>query len=120
MNILVVDDEEYICRLMRLVLERAGHDVIQATSMEDGLARMREEQPDVVSVDLMMPGRGGLQLLAEKQSDPALRSIPAIVVTAVGVRQDLDKALALGARAALAKPFSQRQLLDAIQEAAEA
>jgi CheY-like chemotaxis protein len=77
---------------------------------------MRATRPDMVTVDLMMPGRSGLDLLAEKLSDPMIQPIPSLVVSAVGLNADLEKALALGAAGALSKPFSQHQLLEAVRE----
>lgn len=113
-RILVVDDQAYIRRLVRFVLERAGYEVMAAGNAEDALTLLKEAHPDVVTVDLMMPGRSGLDLLAEKQADSEIRSIPALVVTAVGLRADVQQALELGAKETLAKPFSHRQLLDAV------
>ena len=63
-----------------------------------------------------MPGRSGLELLAEMKADPAISSIPSLVVTAVGIRDDLEQANELGATATLSKPFSHRQLVDAIHD----
>lgn len=113
-RILVVDDQAYIRRLVRFVLEQAGYEVMAASTAEDAMLMLRKSHPDVVTIDLMMPGRSGLDLLAEKQADPEIRGIPALVVTAVGLRADIQQALELGAKGTLSKPFSHRQLLDAI------
>jgi CheY-like chemotaxis protein len=115
-KVLVVDDEDYIRRLIRYVLEDEGYDVQLASSTEEALDLIRSFQPDIVTVDLMMPGRSGLELLAEMQADPAISSIPSLVVTAVGIRDDLEQANELGATATLNKPFSHRQLVDAIHD----
>lgn len=113
-RILVIDDEDYARRLIRFVLERAGYEVLLASSVKEGLNLLRESQPDAVTLDLMMPGQSGLDLLAEKKEDPAIHNIPTLVLTAVGIKADLDRANALGATATLNKPFSRRQLEDAI------
>jgi CheY-like chemotaxis protein len=113
--VLVVDDEDYIRRLVRFVLEDAGYEVLVAGSTEEALRLLREVNPDIVTVDLMMPGRSGLDLLAEKQSDPSIRDVPSLVVTAVGIRADLEQADELGATATITKPFSHTQLVDAIR-----
>ena len=115
-KVLVVDDEDYIRRLIRFVLEDEGYDVRLASSTEEALNLIRSFQPDIVTVDLMMPGRSGLELLAEMKADPAISSIPSLVVTAVGIRDDLEQANELGATATLNKPFSHRQLVDAIHD----
>jgi CheY-like chemotaxis protein len=113
--ILVIDDEEYIRRMIGFVLEGSGFEVIQAASTKDGLDIMRTSSPDVITLDLMMPEQSGLDLLATKQADPKICDIPAIIITAVGFQADLDKARQLGASATLNKPFSQRQLVDTIR-----
>jgi CheY-like chemotaxis protein len=115
-KVLVVDDEDYIRRLIRFVLEDEGYEVRLASSTEEALNLIRSFQPDIVTVDLMMPGRSGLDLLAEMKSDPAISDIPSLVVTAVGIRADLEQANELGATATLNKPFSHRQLVDAIHD----
>jgi len=114
-QILVVDDEDYICRLIRFVLEDAGYEVLLAGSTEEGLKLLREAHPDIVTIDLMMPGRSGLDMLAEMQADPMIRDVPSLVVTAVGIQADLEQANKLGATATLNKPFSHQQLIDAIR-----
>ncbi len=113
--ILVIDDEEYIRRMIGFVLEGSGFDVLQASSTNDGLEIMRTSRPDVITLDLMMPEQSGLDLLAAKQADPDIRDIPTIVITAVGIQADLDVAEQLGASMTLNKPFSQRQLIDTIR-----
>ncbi len=119
--VLVVDDEMYICHIVRLVLEGAGYDVLQANSAGEGLKILKDSHPDALTVDLIMPGFkdaefGGLDLLERKQADPEISEIPSIVLTAAGMQADvaLERALSLGANATLRKPFSQRQLLEAV------
>ncbi len=115
-RVLVIDDEAYARQLIRALLERAGFEVVIASSADEGLRLMRETKPDLVTLDLMMPVRDGLDLLHEKQEDPELRDIPSLVLSAVGLTADLQRALALGARATLSKPFSQAQLLEAVRK----
>jgi CheY-like chemotaxis protein len=120
-RVLVVDDEMYICHIIRLVLEEAGYDVLHANSAGEGLRMLKDSRPDALTVDLYMPGIketefGGLDLLEHKQADPEIREIPSIVLTAAGMQADiaLEQAVSLGANATLRKPFSQRQLLEAV------
>ncbi|MEX2030262.1 MAG: response regulator [Anaerolineales bacterium] len=113
-RVLVIDDEEHMRRLIRRQLERAGFEVAQAASAKEGLRMMRELKPDAVTIDLMMPEIGGLEMLAEKDSDPGIRDVPALVLTAVGWQEDLERAIELGARAVLLKPFSQQELARAV------
>jgi CheY-like chemotaxis protein len=114
-RVLVIDDEEHMRRLIRRQLERAGFEVIQASSAGEGLELMRLDHPDVVTIDLMMPGVGGLELLALKNTDPNLRDLPSLVLTAVGWQEDLDRAREMGATAVLLKPFSQQELTQAVR-----
>jgi len=114
-RVLVIDDEDHMRRLIRRQLERAGFEVLQASSAKEGLRILRESKPDAVTVDLMMPEVGGLQLLEEKNADPGIRDVPALVLTAVGWPEDLERALELGARAVLLKPFSQQELAEAVE-----
>jgi CheY-like chemotaxis protein len=120
-RILVVDDEMYIRRIVRLVLEKAGYEVLQASSAEEGLRILREAKPEALTVDLIMPGYensefGGLDLLEEKEADPEISDIPSIVLTAAGMQAELalERAMAMGAMSTLRKPFSQRQLIEAV------
>jgi CheY-like chemotaxis protein len=117
--ILVIDDEEYIRRMIGFVLEHSGYDVIEASSVIDGLEIMRTSHPDAITLDLMMPQQSGLDFLATKREDPVIRDIPTIVITAVGIQADLQKAEELGACATLNKPFSRRQLIDTIRNVLE-
>lgn len=114
-RVLVIDDEDHMRRLIRRQLERAGFEVLQASSAKEGLRILRESKPDAVTVDLMMPDVGGLELLEEKNADPGIRDVPALVLTAVGWPEDLERAVQLGARAVLLKPFSQQELARAVE-----
>lgn len=118
--VLVVDDEPHLCRLVRMVLEGAGFEVHEAASAPEALRLIQEAPPALLLLDLMMPGRSGLDLLAEIRQRPGTANLPVVVVTAVGLQGDLEQAAALGARATLAKPFSRAQLLRAVEQALQA
>jgi two-component system response regulator VicR len=115
-TILCIEDEAEMIDLMRLMLEREGYRVIGAEGGEAGLERIREEMPDLVLLDLMMPGVDGWQVYQHLQTDQAFEDIPVIVVTAKA--QDIDKTLGLHiARVAdyIVKPFGSQQLLESIR-----
>jgi len=115
-TILCIEDEAEMIDLMRLILEREGYRVIGAEGGEAGLERIREEVPDLVLLDLMMPGVDGWQVYQHLQTDQAFEDIPVIVVTAKA--QDIDKVLGLHiARVAdyIVKPFGSQQLLESIR-----
>jgi two-component system alkaline phosphatase synthesis response regulator PhoP len=114
-TILCIEDEIEMIDLMRLMLERAGYRFIGARGGETGLERIREEAPDLVLLDLMMPGVDGWEVYRQLQTDPVFEDIPVIVVTAKA--QDIDVVLGLRiARVAdyIVKPFTSQQLLDSI------
>jgi len=117
-TILCIEDEAEMIDLMRLMLERKGYRVIGAEGGEAGLERIREEVPDLVLLDLMMPGVDGWQVYQQLQTDRTFADIPVIVVTAKA--QDIDKVLGLRiAQVAdyIVKPFGSQQLLESIRRA---
>lgn len=106
-KILIVDDQRDICRLIEVVLAKEGRTFINAPSGEDGVALARSEQPDLILMDLMMPGRlDGLQAIRAIRADADIRQCPIIAMTA---RQfdvkDREKAESYGVQAWLCKPF---------------
>jgi len=111
-HLLVIDDEPFIGRIVRLEFEQGPYRVSMASDGEEGLQVLRAH-PDVelVLLDVNMPGRSGLDVLAEAKADPALQRLPFIVLTAAGQSAYADRARTLGAAAFLTKPFSPRKLL---------
>jgi DNA-binding response OmpR family regulator len=107
-KILVVDDEPKIVDICRDYLQAAGFDVIQAEDGRKGLAAARSEQPDLVVLDLMMPGMNGLDVCRELRRDG---SMPIIMLTARVEETDKLVGLELGADDYLTKPFSPRELV---------
>jgi two-component system phosphate regulon response regulator PhoB len=95
--ILVIEDEEDIRELIRYNLVKEGYVVLTANSGEEGLRMARAVKPQLVVLDLMLPGKDGLQLCREMKSDAALREIPVVMVTARGEEQDVVSGLELGA-----------------------
>lgn len=117
-RILVVDDEESVCWALSKVLTRAGHQVEIASNAQDGLNLARAKRPDLVLLDVRMPGRDGLSILAEMtQAGPGNSTIPVIIMTAFG---DLDTAVrAMEGKATdyLIKPFDLDKALESIGRA---
>ena len=111
MKILMIDDEEDIRKVGLLSLERVGKFAVrQAASASEGLAVAREDPPDVILLDVMMPGMDGPQTLMELRKDPALQSIPVIFLTAKVQPQDVERYLGLGALGVIQKPFDPMSL----------
>ena len=109
--IVVVEDEEDIREVLLYNLRREGYDALGFESGPEGLEGIRSKNPDLVILDLMLPGLDGLTICQQIRQDPALTSIPVIIVTAKEEESDLVIGLALGADDYIKKPFSSRELM---------
>ena len=109
-NILVVDDEEDILQLLEYNLTRDGYRVACAASGEAALKAARCQPPDVIILDLMLPGLDGLEICKVLKGDPKTRQTPIIMLTAKGEEADIVTGLELGADDYITKPFSPRVL----------
>jgi two-component system, cell cycle response regulator DivK len=110
-RILVVDDHADNRRILRDLLGSAGFDVLEATNGEDALAQAEVVVPDLILLDIQLPGIDGYEVTRRVKANEALRRIPLIVVTSYALSGDDAKALAAGADAYVAKPFSPRAML---------
>jgi two-component system phosphate regulon response regulator PhoB len=116
-HILVVEDEEDILELVQYKLAQEGYTVTTAASGEDGLKAVRAKMPDLVVLDLMLPGIDGLEVCKTLKGDPATRQIPVVMLTAKGEEVDVVTGLELGADDYIPKPFSPRVLVARIRAA---
>src|SRR4051794_8599283 len=112
---MVIEDEAEIRDLVRYNLERAGYRVNAIGDGEAGLRRIFESRPDVVVLDLMLPGRSGLEILREVRGEPATRDLPMLVLTARSAEMDKLLGFEHGADDYLTKPFSPRELVARVQ-----
>ena len=114
-TVLAIDDDETILDVVQAILSQQGYGVLRATNTHDGLQILKKEKVDAMLLDVVMPGRGGLDFLMELRRD--YPELPVIIMSGK-IRTDMDpfKALALqfGAVCILAKPFSTEELTDAI------
>jgi two-component system, cell cycle response regulator DivK len=115
-RVLVVDDNEDNRRILRDLLRSGGYEVVEATTGEDGIATAKAGTPDLILMDIQLPGIDGYEATRRIKADPTLRRIPLIVVTSYALSGDDAKALAAGADAYVAKPFSPRAMLAKIRE----
>jgi DNA-binding response OmpR family regulator len=113
-RVLVIDDEPDILLLCRVNLEHAGHEAIEATSGERGLALLREQRPDAVVLDLMLPTIDGFDVLKVLELERATVDVPIVVLTAKSGEQDRRTSFEIGADEFIAKPFSPESLLDVL------
>jgi signal transduction histidine kinase/CheY-like chemotaxis protein/HAMP domain-containing protein len=109
-KVLVIDDDDDFRIVIRRHLERAGYHVLDANSGAEGLRMAREAHPDVITLDLMMPGMSGWELLARLSDDPELRSIPVMIISAVADQNSGFRVLHLEATAYMAKPIDTSEL----------
>ena len=115
-RILVVDDHEDNRRILRDLLGSAGFQVLEASTGEDAVARAETAVPDLILMDIQLPGIDGYEATRRIKANAALRHIPLIVVTSYALSGDDAKAMAAGADAYVAKPFSPRALLAKVRE----
>lgn len=110
-KILVVDDEEDILELVRYNLSKEGYRIACVTSGEQALKEAKEGSPDLILLDLMLPGLDGLDVCRRLKGDRVTNAIPIIMLTAKGEDADIVTGLELGAEDYITKPFSPRVLL---------
>jgi len=110
-KVLVVDDEEDILELLRFNLSREGYAVSCAASGEEALRLAKAEVPDLVLLDLMLPGMDGLQVAKRLKEEESTGNIPIVMLTAKGEESDIVTGLELGADDYVTKPFSNKVLL---------
>ena len=104
-TILVVDDHEEIREALAEILEEEGHEVLQAADGLDALEMISRRLPDVILLDIAMPGIDGLETLSRLKEIPESATLPVIMVTAQGDRQNMVKAVQLGVRDYITKPW---------------
>jgi len=114
-KILVVEDDEDILELIRYNLSKESYIVVPVTSGEEALAQERREGPDLIILDLMLPGIDGLETCRRLRSDAKSREVPIIMVTAKGEESDIVTGLELGADDYVVKPFSPKVLIARIR-----
>src|SRR5215470_9656580 len=115
-KVLIVEDDRVIAEGMARHLSTAGFDPVVVGKGEQGLARLRFEQPDVVVLDLMLPERDGWSVIQEARAEGI--GTPIVVVSARGTEHDRVHALEIGADDYLVKPFSMRELVERVGAAA--
>ena len=115
-KILIADDEIYMLRLLELTLKKGGFEVISCRDGQEALALAVSTLPQLIVLDVMMPGLDGLGALPQLKENPATRAIPVIVLSAKGHALTRVEAEVAGAALFLAKPFSPNQLLGDVQK----
>jgi CheY-like chemotaxis protein len=115
-RILVIDDEPDVRWLIRMSLERAGHQVLVAEDGLRGVAIAMKQRPEVIVLDLMMPVMDGYGVLAELAKDPRTATVPVLVLSARAIPEEEDRATQAGARRFLEKPFDPDDLAAELEQ----
>ena len=110
-TILVIEDNATNMKLSTFLLESAGYTVVAATSAETGLTLAHEVHPDLILMDIQLPGMDGLQATALLKADEGTRRIPVIALTALAMKGDEERILAAGCDGYIAKPLAYKDFL---------
>jgi two-component system, OmpR family, phosphate regulon response regulator PhoB len=110
-SVLVVDDDPDVCDLVTYKLEQSGFDVRRASDGDAALREVAGKVPDLVLLDIMMPGISGLEVLQRWRADTATAAMPVILLTAKAQENDVERGFELGADDYVVKPFSPRELV---------
>jgi CheY-like chemotaxis protein len=114
-KILLVDDNSKIRIITRMMLEKTGHEVLEASSGEEGLKMLEKDTPDLILLDIMMPGMDGWEVCQKIKADEKYRDIPLVMLTVRASEEDMDKSMEYGADAHVNKPFDMEYLLDTVE-----
>jgi two-component system phosphate regulon response regulator PhoB len=116
-TVLIADDEPSMRLLVHTTIESDSYGVLEAADGHEAWALIKRHRPSLVLLDIQMPGRTGLEILASIRSDPSLDAVRVMVMTARALEADRTAAMAAGADYYLTKPFSPLELLARVQEA---
>ena len=102
-GVLIIEDDKYLNDLLSKKLQDEGFNLFSATDGEQGLKLAKEETPDVILLDLLLPGMHGFEFLETVKKDPKTKSIPVVIISNLGQKEDIERGLALGAADYLVK-----------------
>ena len=114
-TVLIIEDEKLIIVSTQMVLEAAGFQVESATNGEDGIAKARTQSPDIILLDIMVPGIDGWETLTRLKRDPQTANIPVIIFTAREHARGHQKSTDMGAADYFRKPFEPDELIDLVE-----
>jgi CheY-like chemotaxis protein len=114
-RILVVDDEPNILTLTKTMLEREGHEVELAKNSAECFEKIREKRPDLILLDIMMPGDDGWEVCRKIKEDEKTSNIPVAMFTVRASEDSIEKSYECGADHHINKPFAREELLDAVE-----
>lgn len=114
-HVLLIEDEPNIAEAIRFILTRDGWEVTTHAEGETALDRLRATRPDLVILDVMLPGRSGYEILADLRADPTLADLRVLMLSAKGQTRDREAAERAGADLYMTKPFSNAEMLERVR-----
>ena len=115
-KILLIEDDKFLRELMSKKLIKTGYDVVFAVDGETGLSKIKEVKPDVVLLDLILPGINGFEVLEKAKKDPEIADIPIIILSNLGQKEDIERGQELGATDFIIKAhFTPQEVVDKIK-----
>jgi len=96
-TILIIEDDKFLRELIVQKLIKEGFEISEAVDGEEGMKKVKEEKPDLILLDLILPGIDGFEVLARMKEDPVLAAIPVIILSNLGQKEDVERGLKLGA-----------------------
>jgi len=114
-KVLLIEDEQNIIEAVSFILSRDGWDVKTHSNGHDAMDAVRARAPDVVILDVMLPGKSGFDILREIRADQGLSDLPVLMLSARGQAKDVEMAEHAGANQYMTKPFSNAEVLDAVR-----
>lgn len=115
-KILIVEDDKFLRELIAQKLIKEGYDIGEAVDGEKGLKSIKEEKPDLILLDLILPGIDGFEVLAKMKEDPIMAQIPVIILSNLGQKDDIERGLKMGANDYLIKAhFTPGEIIDKIK-----
>jgi DNA-binding response OmpR family regulator len=115
-KILIVEDDRFLRELMVRKLKMENFEVVEAEDGAEGLKKIKEEKPDLVLLDLILPEMDGFEVLEQKRKDEEIKDIPVIILSNLGQKEEIDRGLQLGAKDYLVKAhFSPSEIIEKVK-----
>jgi len=115
-TILIVEDDKFLRELIVQKLVKEGYDIVEAVDGEEGIKKIKAGNPDLVLLDLILPGVDGFEVLSRMKTDENLAKIPVIILSNLGQREEVERGLKLGANDYMIKAhFTPREIIDKIK-----
>jgi DNA-binding response OmpR family regulator len=115
-KILIVEDDKFLRELISRKLRSEGFEVSEAVDGEEGVKKAKEEKPDLILLDLILPGLEGFEVLSQVKTDKEVKSIPVIILSNLGQREEIEKGLRLGASDYLVKAhFTPGEIIEKVK-----